>query len=163
MSATGSSGGRLPETPVDKLRDVVAGLIDAVTTQGGKAIDSLGLRPGGRQWIPDVDVVERAGLLIVTVNLPGLDPDLVQVTLAGSLLTIQGTTAENEEQPPETVYRRERPTGGFSRTITLPAPVDPDQVRAAWQRGVLTIELARDARHAPRTVPITIQRPTEEG
>ncbi|MSR59143.1 MAG: Hsp20/alpha crystallin family protein [Planctomycetaceae bacterium] len=159
MSTHADSTGKIPETPVDKLRDVVAGLIDVVTTQGGKAIDTLGLRPPGRQWIPDIDVVETGNELVVTVDLPGIDPQSVEILLAGNLLTVKGNTSAADVPAGAAIHRRERPVGEFDRTLSLPATVSPEQVSADSRHGVLTIRLAKVALAAARQIPIQITPP----
>src|SRR5262245_56908701 len=110
MSSQFDSTGHIPETRVDRIRDVVASLIDVVTTQGGKAIDNLGLRPGGKAWIPNVDIVETPEQVVVTVDLPGVEPDRVEILLVGNMLTIKGETSRVTGAG-ETVHRRERTWG----------------------------------------------------
>lgn len=159
MTTQPGSSGKLPETPADKLRDVVAGLIDAVATQGGRAIDTLGLRPPGRQWIPDVDVLESGNEVFVLVDLPGIDPQSVEILLAGNLLTVKGRSPAVEPAVGTAVHRRERPAGDFERTLPLPAAVNPEQVSADSKLGVLTIRLTKVVVAAARQIPIQITPP----
>jgi HSP20 family protein len=143
-----------PETPVDKLREVVAGLIDAVATQGGKAIDSLGLRTAGRSWLPNIDVIEENEYVVVAVDVPGVDPNEVEILLAGNMLTVKGRVPGFERTPKEMVHRRERPAGTFSRSIPLPVAVNSEQVNADARHGVLTIRLAKADRVKARQIPV---------
>jgi HSP20 family protein len=147
------------ETPSEKLRDVIAGWIDTVTIQGERAIDSLGLRGAGKPWIPAVNVVESPEQVVVQVDLPGVDPSQVEIVLLGNMLTIKGEQAACFAQFGRSVHRRERPTGAFSRSIPLPAAVNPDQVSADSKFGVLTVTLAKEERAKPRPIPITVNTP----
>lgn len=145
------------DTPVEKLREAVAGLIDVVATQGSKAIDTLGLRNPGKNWIPNVDVVEAEEQVVVTIDLPGIDPDGIEIVLQGNMLTVKGRHPVIEKSPRETSHRRERPLGAFCRSIPLPVAVDPDHVNAESRHGVLTIRLAKADRLKSRQIPIEVR------
>lgn len=141
------------ETPVDRLRDVVAGWIDAVATQGEKAYEAFGKRAPGSHWVPGVDVVESEDQVQVLVDLPGVDSQKVEILLTGNMLTIKG------ERPPvapaeATVHRRERAGGAFCRSVPLPVAVDPERVAAASHHGVLTVTLAKEEKVRPRHIPV---------
>jgi HSP20 family protein len=159
MHAEAESGGRCQETSVDKLRDLVAGWIDTVASQGGKTLDNLGLRAGGRPWIPQVDIVESDDHVEVSVDLPGADPNQVEILLAGNMLTVKGSHVAAETPGGRFVHRRERPTGSFSRSIALPVSVNPEKVSADSKHGVLTIRLGKEDRIKPRHIPIDVHAP----
>lgn len=154
MPAASTSTGNGPENPVDRIRDVVAGLIDVVATQGNKAIDTLGLRVPGKHWIPNADVMESAEEVLVVVDLPGLGPDAVEILLTGNMLTIKGSRMTEGSPAGGTAHRIERPQGAFCRSIPLPAGVNPDRVSAESRHGVLTIRLAKDEGGKSRQIPI---------
>jgi HSP20 family protein len=145
------------ETPSDKLRDVVAGWIDMVASQGERAIDAVGLRFPGKPWLPSVDVVETEEQVLVCVDLPGVDPDKVEILLTGNMLTIRGDAPAESLPKGATRHRHERATGSFSRSIPLPAAVDPEKVSAEAKHGVLTITLAKEERVKPRQIPIGVK------
>jgi HSP20 family protein len=153
MPAESTSTATGPENPVDRIRDVVAGLIDVVATQGNKAIDTLGLRVPGKHWIPNADVLESADEVRVLVDLPGLGPEAVEILLTGNMLTIKGGRGP-ESSSAGTAHRLERPQGSFCRSIPLPAGVDPDRVTAESRHGVLTIRLAKEVGRKSRQIPI---------
>jgi HSP20 family protein len=155
-STSGSSETR-SESPGDKVRDVVAGWIDMVASQGERAIDVFGLRGSGKPWLPCVDIVETAERVVVAVDLPGIDPDRVEILLVGNMLTVKGDQFPQGTQPGETVHRRERPCGTFSRSIPLPVAVDPEKVSADARHGVLTITLAKAERCKVRQIPIGVK------
>lgn len=148
-----------PDTPVDKLREIVANVIDVVATQGGKAIDTLGLRTPSKYWSPDVDVDETEEQVIVAVDLPGVDPNKVEILLAGNMLTIRGERPASEAASGKGAHRRERSWGPFSRSIPLPVAVNPELVAAESQQGVLVIRVAKEDRMKARHIPITVRDP----
>lgn len=145
------------ESPAEKLRDVVAGWIDMVASQGERAIDAFGMRPAGRPWVPHADVVECDEHVVAHVDLPGVDPQTVEVLLVGNMLTVKGEQPVPLTRPGQTVHRRERPSGTFSRSIALPVPVNPEKVSAESKNGVMTITLAKEERVKPRQIPIGVK------
>jgi HSP20 family protein len=157
MPSSSNSSESSCESPAEKLRDVVAGWIDMVASQGERAIDAFGMRPPGKPWIPHADVVEFAEHVVVQVDVPGVDPQTVEVLLVGNMLTVKGDQPAPASRTGETVHRRERPTGTFSRSIALPVPVDPEKVSAESKNGVLTITLAKEERIKPRHIPIGVK------
>ena len=159
MAACSTSGpGEMKnEGPAEKVRDVVAGWIDMVANQGERAIDAFGLRGSGKSWGPSVDIVETPERVVVLVDVPGVDPDRVEILLVGNMLTVKGDQLAPGTQPGETVHRRERPCGVFSRSIPLPVAVDPEKVSADARNGVLTITLAKADRCKVRQIPIGVK------
>jgi HSP20 family protein len=145
------------ESPSDKLRDVVAGWIDMVASQGERAIDAVGLRFPGRPWVPAVDVVETDDKVVVRVDLPGIEPESVEILLTGNMLTVKGDSPAASLEKGETRHRHERPNGAFSRSIPLPVAVDAEKVSAHSKNGVLTVTLAKEERIKPRHIQIGVK------
>lgn len=95
---------------------------------------------------PAVDVVERDDEIEVTADLPGYDTADIDVQLHDDdRLEITATRATESERTEGTVHRSERREESVSRTLTLPAPVDPDGTEAAYTNGVLTVRLPKRA------------------
>lgn len=158
MSTSSDTANRSdPEAPTDKLRDLVAGLIDVVATQGNKAIDTLGLRTDIRGSSPAIDLIETNDDVLVLVNLPGVDPNQVEITLTGNMLTVKGQQPCVEEAAGQIVHRRERPLGTFCRSIPLPVAVNSEQVSAESRHGVLTIRIGKAERVKSRQIPIDVR------
>jgi HSP20 family protein len=151
------SGDASGESPAEKIRDVVAGWIDIVAHQGERAIDAIGVRGPGKVWVPQADIIESDSQVIVLVDLPGVDPDKVELVLVGNMLTVKGEQLADAARAAGTVHRRERPAGPFARSIPLPVPVDPERVSAESKLGVLTITLARQASVESRQIPIGVK------
>lgn len=92
---------------------------------------------------PRLDVKERDKELCVAAELPGVEPNEVDVRLEGSLLTIRGEKKHEAEQEKEDWHLSERSYGRFQRSLQLPFEPDADQVRADFKHGVLTIHIPK--------------------
>jgi HSP20 family protein len=94
-------------------------------------------------WTPTVDLTDTNGEFTLTAELPGVKPKDVEVNVEDDALTIRGE--KKEERKEETKNRRlyERSYGSFERSFTLPRSVDPDQVKADFENGVLTVHLPK--------------------
>lgn len=92
---------------------------------------------------PKVDISETEKEVKVVANVPGVDPDKLEIEIDENLLTISGSVEKEEEEKDEKFYRFERGYGEFKRQFTLPAKVNPDQVQAKVKNGVLTIILSK--------------------
>ena len=109
-----------------------------------------------RRWLPAMDLVETGDDYILRADLPGLSEGDVNVQLEDNVLTISGERNAEHEQQQEGFYRLERAFGGFSRSLTLPAGVDPDGIQARFDRGVLEIRIPKPEQKKPRTVQINL-------
>src|SRR4029453_2756459 len=92
-----------------------------------------------RAWAPALDIAEGTDAYLVTVELPGVKLDDLEITVEDGLLTIQGERQFTSESSEEHSPRVERSFGAFRRSITLPAQVMADEVEASMEDGVLTI------------------------
>ncbi|MBX3436125.1 MAG: Hsp20/alpha crystallin family protein [Planctomycetaceae bacterium] len=137
---------------VERLRHELDRWLDVAWTQGERAMDTLGMRGSERDWCPPLDVVETGDAVHVEVELPGIDPQLVDVTLAGQMLTISApiSAARTDGQ----VRRRERPRGRFRRSVPLPVSVNVDSVKAESSHGLLSITIAKTEKEKERRVPV---------
>ena len=112
-----------------------------------RAASGRGLRPGQQftssatpmAWAPAVDISERKDAYLVAVELPGVTPDQVEITVEDGLLTIQGERHFAHDSAEEKMHRTERHYGAFRRSITLPSHVEADKIEASAQDGVLQI------------------------
>jgi HSP20 family protein len=102
---------------------------------------------------PRVNVYDGGSNLVVKADLPGLSEKDVQVTLNESGLAISG---RRTVAPPEgySAHRQERSSFSFSRSLTLPCKVNPDQTQASVKNGVLTVTLAKAPEAQPRQIAV---------
>ena len=107
-------------------------------------------------WIPLVDIHEYADRFELYVDLPGVDPSTVDLTLDNGILTLSGTrslsTRKNSEEPQG--RRVERGHGQFHRRFVLPDTVDSEKVNATGSHGVLTVTIPKQTRAMPRRIQI---------
>jgi HSP20 family protein len=113
--------------------DVFRGTLDAPRTTGGE----------GGLMLPNVDVSESENEVRISAELPGVSEKDVEVTLNDDILTIRGEKRAERHEERENLYVSERSFGTFQRSMRLPFPVEPDQVKADFQNGVLTVTLPK--------------------
>ena len=111
--------------------------------------------PTGRRWIPAMDLVETEEDFVLRADLPGLSEEDVNIELEDNVLTISGERKAAHEERKEGYYRVERASGAFSRSLTLPEGVDPERVRASFDRGVLEVRIPKPEQRKPRKVTIS--------
>ena len=108
-------------------------------------------------WIPPVDIHEYADRFEFYVDVPGVEPDKVELTLEGGVLTLAGVrTEENSQKRGEAPqYRRsERGQGRFYRRFVLPETVDGEKVNATGSHGVLKVTIPKQPKAVPRRITI---------
>ena len=106
-------------------------------------------------WAPALDIAERTDVYLVTVELPGVKLDNLEITLEDGLLTIQGERQFTTESSEEQYHRIERSSGAFRRSITLPAHVVADEVEASMEDGVLRILVPKADEAKPKRIQVT--------
>ncbi|WGM39343.1 Hsp20/alpha crystallin family protein [Caulobacter sp. NIBR1757] len=103
---------------------------------------------------PDMDLVEKPDGVELTVELPGLKPEDISITLEDGVLTVCGEKHGETDDNRKGYRVIERRFGAFSRSVRLPGGVIADQIKADLKEGVLTITAPRQADQASRKVPI---------
>jgi HSP20 family protein len=101
------------------------------------------------------DVSEDENALQITMELPGVNPDNVRLSLENNVLTIRGEKQQVFDENNERVHRSERVYGVFERTFVLPSTVDPDQIEARFENGVLVVRIPKAERARPREIQLT--------
>ena len=142
-------------TSIERLRSEFDKLLGVAVEQGERALDKLGLFGSESVWIPRVDILELEEQIQVQFDLPGVAAEEINITLAGNMLTIAGTRNTGTiTTSGQTVRLSERPAGQFRRSVPMPVAVDPDQVTASVQIGILNVLLDKSATEKPRQIPI---------
>jgi HSP20 family protein len=108
---------------------------------------------GTTSWTPAADIYESDNELTVNLDLPGVDPNMVDIRVENNTLTIRGERHFEEKQK-ENFHRVERSYGPFARAFTLSTSVDPDKIRANYKTGVLTITLPKAEAAKPKRIQI---------
>jgi HSP20 family protein len=97
----------------------------------------------GTLLAPRIDVSESGQEIRIAAELPGVDEKDVEVTLNGDILTIRGEKQEERNEDDRDYHLMERSVGTFARTLRLPFTVDPAQVDASFNQGVLTLTIPK--------------------
>jgi HSP20 family protein len=105
-------------------------------------------------WAPALDIAEGKDAYLVTVELPGVKLDDLEITLEDGLLTIQGERHFAHDSSEEQFHRVERSSGAFRRSITLPAHVMADAVEASIEDGVLRILVPKAEEAKPTRIQV---------
>ncbi|HEY2585751.1 MAG TPA: Hsp20/alpha crystallin family protein [Tepidisphaeraceae bacterium] len=127
----------------DDLADVFGNLVD----------DVLGTR-GFAATYPGVNVWEDGDNAYVEAELPDVTMNDIEVDVMGDQVTIRGQRKIPDPPQGGTYRRRERPEGAFSRMLQLPWEINPDQVEAKLQDGILTVRLPKSESAKPRKIPV---------
>ena len=109
-------------------------------------------------WLPPVDIYENdRHELVLRAELPGLRREDIDVTVEHNVLTLRGERHRDDQVKESQYHRSERAYGSFSRSFTLPATVDGNQVRAEYRDGMLTVRLPLRDEARPRQIQVEVQ------
>jgi HSP20 family protein len=108
-------------------------------------------------FAPPVDIYEDEHNIIVKIEVPGIDEKDIDVRIENNTLTVHGERKFEKEEKEENFRRVERQYGGFTRSFTLPSSVDPGQVSADYDKGVLKINLAKKAEAKPKQIKVNVR------
>jgi HSP20 family protein len=105
-------------------------------------------------WAPALDISERKDAYLVTVELPGLKAEDLDITMEDGLLTIQGERHFAHDSSEQQFHRVERRYGAFRRSITLPAHVLAEGIQASFEDGVLQILVPKAEEAKPKRIQV---------
>lgn len=103
---------------------------------------------------PAVNVWQNEQSLLLTAEVPGVNPDELDITVAGSSVTLSGRRREQSVGEGGSFHRRERWSEPFSRTVELPVEIDTQNPEATYERGVLTVKLQRPKEQQPKKINV---------
>lgn len=137
-----------PWSGMTGLKQEMDRLLDRFFEPSGDELLALG------EWAPRLDVAETAEAIVVKVEVPGIEPKDIEVSLKDQVLTVKGEKRQDKEEKDEHFYRVERSYGSFSRSVRLPAAVDQGKVHATFKNGLLTVTLGKTPAAKGTTIPI---------
>lgn len=120
------------------------------------SVSRLLSEPASRPWSPPVDIYETDHELVLKADVPDIDPKNVGIQLENGTLTLKGERKFENERSGKGFHRVERSYGTFVRAFSLPETIDPEQVKADYKNGVLTITLPKKEIAKPRTINVEI-------
>ena len=106
------------------------------------------------RWTPRVDVREQDDRFVILADIPGVDPQSIELQMDQGVLTLSGERASESVEEAGHYARRERATGSFKRSFSLPDTADADAVTASNRHGVLRIDIPKRAQATPRRIQV---------
>jgi len=118
-------------------------------------------------WAPTMDVFSRHGDLVIRAELPGVDPEGdIDITVQNGTLVIRGERKQERRDKDDRLYQAETFYGAFMRTVPLPEGVNPSDIRATYENGILEVVVPKAATAPSKKVPVTVgagdRRPKDE-
>ena len=111
----------------------------------------------GRGLFPAFNLFEKESDYIVTMELPGFNEKDINVQVMDRQLVISGKRTLQSEEKGMIYHRRERQSGEFNRTFTLPDKVDSEKVKASLKNGVLTLTIGKAKDTMPKSISVTTE------
>ena len=108
----------------------------------------------GPEFLPTTDFVEAENQFEVTVDLPGLKPEEVNVELRDGDLCISGKRDEEKEEKDKTYHRIERRHGEFRRVISMPSAIHEEGIEAKFEDGVLKVIVPKTEEAKPKHIEV---------
>jgi HSP20 family protein len=105
-------------------------------------------------WIPPVDIVEEKDRFVLRADLPGVNPDQIDISMENGILSIAGERREEKTERVEGMQRVERISGKFYRRFSLPETADADNVSAKSSNGILEVEIPKQAQVQARRIAV---------
>jgi HSP20 family protein len=106
------------------------------------------------QWVPRVDIKEEGNRFVIYADLPGIDPQDVEVLMDKGILSIKGERRSESTTENERFSRVERVHGSFHRRFALPDSADADGISASGRNGVLEISIPKRPETTPRRIRV---------
>jgi HSP20 family protein len=143
-----------PATELDRFRYDMDDLLEhfGFGHRWPKAWESGGLRPALEFFVDDDKLTLR-------VDLPGIEPENVDIKVGGGFLTIKGSREEKRDTRNAQFYRREMRYGSFERTIQLPEGVKAEALKAIYKNGVLELTATIPKEVAAKQVKVEVEKP----
>jgi len=116
-------------------------------------------------WAPACDIWETDEDVKVKCDLPGVDPQDIEISATEDTLRIRAQVREEAEEERRGYYRAERRYGAFDRQFTLPVPVKSDEAKAVFKHGTVEITLPKseEAKQKMKKIPIETAEPEPAG
>jgi HSP20 family protein len=107
--------------------------------------------------IPSIDLSETEDSLIIKAEVPGINPEDMEISITDNILTIKGEMTQEDIEEKGDYHRMERRYGYFSRTLELPCKIVVEDVRATYKKGVLSIVMPKCEQPSTREIRIKVK------
>lgn len=106
------------------------------------------------EQFPAINLWSSPDEVVLTAEVPGVDPKDVDISVIGNVVTLEGERKEDASVPADSYHRREREVGKFMRSVRLPYEVEAEKVQARYTNGILRVVLPRKESSKPRRIAI---------
>ncbi|HEX3050105.1 MAG TPA: Hsp20/alpha crystallin family protein [Aggregatilineaceae bacterium] len=128
------------------MRQTVDRMVDEAFARGSES-------RGTGAWLLPMDAFITEDAIVIRADVPGLNPEELDITMEGDTLAIRGEI-QREENSGRKYVLLERPTGKFERTLNINTPIDHAKVEATFSNGVLTLTLPKAEAVKPRQIAV---------
>ncbi|MGA2606974.1 MAG: Hsp20/alpha crystallin family protein [Terriglobia bacterium] len=111
-----------------------------------------------RSWAPPVDIYETEDAIVLKAELPGIDPQDVEVRVEDNTLYLKGERKYEKEVNEQNYHRIERSYGSFARSFSLPNSISAEKVKAEYKDGLLTLTMPKREEAKPKTIKIDVTK-----
>ena len=108
-------------------------------------------------WTPAVDIAEKDDHFLIEADIPGVDPNDIEISMENGVLTMKGERKSEVKEEKEGYSRVERSHGSFYRHFSLPESADPDHISAKSNKGVLQITVGKKEVAKPKKISVKVQ------
>ena len=112
--------------------------------------------PATESYFPLVDIYEKADEIVIKAGVPGVEKDDIEIAFQENTLTIRGERKRDREVRDEDYYYSEQRYGSFSRSITLPVGLSPEEMKASYKNGILEIVIPKSKKQEPRKIEVQV-------
>ena len=156
-SDTGATPVQRYMDPFSAMRSEMDRVFDSFLGRGSGRFPAFARVDDSDPVVPSIDVRETDTELVVEAELPGMDEKDINVTLANGILTLKGEKKSEREEKKDDYHLMERSYGSFQRSFQVADTIDPDKVKAVFDKGVLKVTLQKrpDAVKAEKRIPIS--------
>jgi HSP20 family protein len=135
-----------PWNLLDQMRREMDRALDTRTAEGSSVATS--------DWVPAVDIKEEKDSFVIVADIPGVDPNDIEVHMENGMLTIKGEKESEKKEEREGYKRVERSFGSFYRRFSLPDTADAEKITAKSNNGVLEVRIAKQEQVQPRKISV---------
>lgn len=109
------------------------------------------------EWVPSLDLVETKNDLVVKAEVPGMEPNDIDISLSDGVLTIKGEKKQEKEEKEADYHLIERCYGAFTRSLRLPKEVQSDKISASYKDGILKVILPKSEEAKKKEIRIKVE------
>ena len=138
-----------PFLDIVNVRDTMDRMLDNYFGRSPVAFEGYG--------VVDLDLYQTDNDVVIEASIPGIDPEDINISVAGEVLTIKGEVKQEKETKEADYHIKERRYGSFSRSITLPTQIVAEKGVADFKNGILKLTLPKAEDVKPKTITVKVK------